>query len=851
MLVKVVRKGEEGAHPLVSNLVKMPEDNRSVMRRIADKIPDRDAKSKFIENLVKDKYPEHGLLGLKHDWDMWARASQLIPLDLSNDWSIYVLNAGRGLGKGAPLDTPIPTVNGWATMGSINIGDQVFDELGNVCNVTAVTDVYIPNKAYKFYFSDGTHLEVCDEHQWVTLTNKDRRKINNSSCEFPEDWAIFSETIKSKKKLKSTKVKTTQEIVDTFTYGKHKALNHCIPVARSLKLPEAELPIEPYLFGLFLFGGGSVKCHKDDFPSYKEILNTKGIALVESKVDKQYVTFTVEDFHKALEFLQDDKCLLTYLRASESQRLEVLKGLLDIGGSVLKDGNVKFSNTDAKAFYFILELLYSLGQKPTTRQKEVFLNGKKCKDVYTLQFTPTRLDLFGLERKINKLTGTCIKKQQLRNHYRMIVNFEQVEPPMMKCIQVDSPSSMYLIGKAMIPTHNTRTASQWVIRLAEKYPECRIAMVGATTNDVIKTMVTGESGVIESSPPWFKPTWNPTYQQIRWSNGSIASYYSSEKPDRLRGPNHHFAWVDEITSWRYMEDTFDMLSYTLRIGDNPRTLISTTPKNLEFYKKLLNLPTTWTYIGSTFENRDNLSKKFLNEMIDRYSGTRLGQQELEAEILADDDSALWKRAWIDNNRVHTRVSEYGTVVPRDEILPDFIYVVLAIDPAVSVNKKSAETAISVAAYGEDGKYYVLYADSYKDTPEAWCRRVYELYDEFMCDSIVIETNQGGNLVVSNLKQSGREAPIVEVKARRGKLLRAEPIAALYERNRVRHFGILAKAESQMCNFNQHVNKGLCDIVDSTVYALQALVDKVDGCIVSSQLYAVGAHRESVMTFKVI
>lgn len=404
----------------------------------------------------------------------------------------------------------------------------------------------------------------------------------------------------------------------------------------------------------------------------------------------------------------------------------------------------------------------------------------------------------------------------------------------------------------------TRTASEWVIWLADTFPGCRIALVGATTNDVIKTLVTGQSGILESCPPWNRPTWNPAYQHIKWDNGSIALYYASEKPDRLRGPNHSFAVCDELTSWRYGQDTFDMLSYTMRLGDKPRTLVATTPKNVEVYKNILKLPKTWTYVSSTFENQDNLPESFIDDMLNRYGGTRLGRQELEAEILADDENALWRRSWIDNNRIETIINinnpEYpiGAAIPKNEKLCDFLHVVLAIDPAVSVNKTSAETAITVAAYGEDGKYYILYADSFKDTPEAWAKRVYELYDEYLCDSIIIETNQGGNLVVQNLKLNGRQAPIVEVRARRGKLLRAEPIAGLYERNLVRHFGTLTKAESQMCNFNQHHNKKeLCDIVDSTVYALQALLDRTERYYSNGSYYAVGGPRETVMTFKVM
>lgn len=1256
--VHVIRKGEEGAHPIVSNLVKMPRDNRSVMRRIVEKIPDAAARKRFIDELVKEKYPEHGMAGLKYDWEMWARPSQLIPHDFNNIWSTYVLNAGRGLGKLIPIDEVLPTPNGWSTMEDIKIGDSVFDENGNICKVISVSNITIPEKAYKFKFSDNTEIVSCSEHQWVTWQHRDRKAyirqdshIKEAPNKYPDDWVSWSKSKilstsrgkkvdekvlsaaleeynnskisirklskkykiceaylnkakKGKIKLSPTiygknddigpKIRTTQQIVDTFTFGKRNDNNHSIPLCRALKLPEIDLPIDPYCLGLFYGDGtaatGEITCHIDDYKFYKEYLEAKNLIISELKLDKSKGRsgftgrFKIEGLAQLLKnngVLKTKKVLDIYKRGSVEQRLSLLQGLFDSDATASADGFIEFCNTNEALADLVFELLISLGQKPTRHIKQGALYGVSKKLVHRIFFTPINYTFFALPRKVRRCKTNTVS---LKQHHRMLIAYEEVAPTPMKCITVDSKNSMYLVGRQMLPTHNTKSSSQWVISLAEKYPGCRIAMVGATTNDVIKTMVSGEaldinediptldgfkkmkdikvgdyvfsadgsptrvtwvsdiyenrkcyeitfdngykviadaqhkwaswikerrgrnshlghkvltteqmkqtllsggafnhaikiaepvqysekilpippfvlgawtgdganrggqftsadeeiiknirdcgfevskwkdkygwnikkltkrlkelgvlynkhipeiylyssieqrksllqglmstdgyidkngmcyfysiyprlienvkelaeslglrvseiftksqenhafkekgynvkpvhvisfapkfdcfklarktsriksaskksrwinihkieevssvpvkcfavehpsqlylfskryivthnSGVIESSPEWFKPQWNPTYQQLKWANGSIASYYTSEKPDRLRGPNHHFAWADEVTSWRYAEDTFDMLSYTLRIGENPRTLVSTTPKNIEFYKKLLGLPTTWTYIGSTFENQDNLSKKFLTEMMDRYAGTRLGLQELEAEILADDENALWKRDWIDRNRILTRVDASGEIVPRDEILPDFIHVVLAIDPAVSVNKKSAETAITVAAFGDDGKYYVLYADSFKDTPEAWARRVYELYDQYLCDSIVIETNQGGNLVISNLKQTGRQAPITEVRARRGKMLRAEPIAGLYERNMVRHFGILQKAESQMCNFNQHVNKGgLCDVVDSTVYALQALVDKIDSYTISSQIYAVGEPRESLMTFKIL
>lgn len=874
MAVKVIKKGEEGSHPIISNLVCMPPDNRSILKKIAE-LP-KDQQKALLEEIIEKKYPEYGYEGIKYDWELNARPSQLIPFDLNLGWKTFIYNCGRGFGKLLDINTPIPTPLGWITMGALQVGDEVFDEKGNICKVTWVSEPQLPEKSYKFIFSDGAEIESCSEHEWVTLTHRDRKQylrrdgkqpnLNNTN-KFPEDWVTWRQSFKRKTidgyENVGAKTRTTQEIVDTFYHSSRQDVNHCIPLAGSLKLPNIELPIDGYVYGLYLGDGAintaRITCHKNDYLFYNQYLTEKGFIVGDLKLKKidgketNTGNFKIEGLLQQLrnvDCLKIKKALSIYLRASENQRLQVLQALLDTDGCAYKNGMVDFCNTNKDIFDFALELAISLGQKPTVKIKIGKLYGVEKKRCYTFRFFPTRFDLFKLPRKLARL-NKIKKSQQLRNHHRMISKFEEIEPKLMKCIGVDSPNAMYLAGKNMIPTHNSQTGSQWIINIAEEYPECRIALVGATAGDVLNTLVNGSSGIMNSCPPWNRPKWNPSYQKITFQNGSECEYFSSEKPARIRGRNFNFALCDEMTSWRFLKETWDMLSMALRIGEINRTVITTTPKNVLQYVNLLKNKTTWTYVGSSIENFENLSDDFRDEMLSQYAGTRLGQQELEAEILADDENALWKREWVDNNRVFTMVDSLGNVIPRNEKLPDFLHCVLAIDPAVSVNKKSAETAISVAAYGEDGKYYVLYADSYKDTPDAWAKRVYDLYDEYMCDSIIIETNQGGNLVVQNLKLSGRQAPIVEVRARRGKLLRAEPIAALYERNLVRHLGTLTKCESQMCNFNQHQNKELCDIVDSTVYALQALVDRTEKYYSNGAFYAVGAPREAVMTFRVV
>lgn len=285
-----------------------------------------------------------------------------------------------------------------------------------------------------------------------------------------------------------------------------------------------------------------------------------------------------------------------------------------------------------------------------------------------------------------------------------------------------------------------------------------------------------------------------------------------------------------------------MLSFGLRLGNDNRILISTTPKNQAFYKRLLGLPKTWTLLGSTFDNRANLSEKFIQDMVDRYEGTRLGSQELEATLLDDIDGALWKQSWIDKARI----------LPKDtDRLPEFLYIVMAIDPAMTANKNSDETGIAIAAYGVDDHYYLLHAEAYKETPHEWAKIALRLYDEYWVQSIVVETNQGGDLVLENLQKIRPDVAVVGIHAKKGKILRAEPIAHLYELGKCHHVGPPAqfvKAETQLTEFNPISNPSAKDdLTDAISYAFLALVEKA----MVNAVYrpAVGGLRHKLLNYR--
>jgi phage terminase large subunit-like protein len=857
---------------LIVNQVEKPADNRSVIKRIAEMNIPQAEKTKLLEDIIAKRYPDRGWTGLKYDWELHRRTDQWFDIIPDPNWRTACWLAGRGFGKGCVLSTQIPTPSGFITMGNIKVGDEVFDEQGRVCKVTAVTDEYIPEKAYRLYFSDGATLEVCDQHQFVTWTHADRkaylrkdsRAINTENTNrFPDDWVNWKKKVHKggnkisndrlltarhlieKGESKSTvrkltgiqgqaldqlfsgnfdqnaieentelspKVRTTLDIISTFTYNNRMDLNHCIPVCKPIELDEKEFELSPYLYGVFLGDGckhsGCISQGKEDYQDLKIQIEKEGYVVLEH--NPITTLFRVKGLRRILTkmgLIKDKHVKKEYLRGSIHQRQGFLAGLMDTDGHFNKStGHCEFVNTNKEIADAVFELLCSLGQKPVITEKDAKLNGVSKKIAYRVTFRPT-IQVFRLPRKANqiKLEG----RQMLRNHHRMIVKYEEINPSPMKCIQVDSANSMYLLGKNFIPSHNTRVAAEIARFLAESDTAKRIGVVCPTAHDANAVFLHGNSGLMNISPPWFRPEHHPTYKNVTWPGRDTVLYlFSAEDPESLRG--HQFDWMimDELAAWSKGKAVWEQAILVNRLGKHPRAIVTTTPKANELIKSVVGNPDTWTITGSTEENKDNID---VRQMMTLFEGTRLGRQELHGEILEDVEGALWKSEWIEKNRVH----------PREiENLPEFLYIVLAIDPAMTSNKNSDETGMCVAAYGADDRYYILYADSHRETPHEWARRAFALYDEYFVTSIVAETNNGGDLVLQNLTKIRPDISINGIHAKKGKALRAEEVVHLYELGKVRHIQIFPKAESQMAEFNPISNPNghddICLIGDTSI-----------------------------------
>lgn len=364
----------------------------------------------------------------------------------------------------------------------------------------------------------------------------------------------------------------------------------------------------------------------------------------------------------------------------------------------------------------------------------------------------------------------------------------------------------------------TRAGAEWVKGMALGDPYFttaatgRIALVGETYADAREVMVEGESGLLSIHDNEQRPKWVSSRRRLEWHNGAVAQIYSSEDPDALRGPQFEIAWCDELAKWNHAEETWNMLQFGLRLGSYPRQIVTTTPRPITLLKTLLADERTSTSRMNTVENKSNLASGFFDRIVKVYAGTRLGRQELDGELIDDRVDALWQRDLIEKHRVRG--------------IEDLCRTVIAIDPAVTGHAKSDACGIVIAARGTDGRAYILADETVHGvSPSRWSSQANELYEKYHADRIVIETNQGGDMAESVLRAANAQLPITQVKASRGKWLRAEPVAHLYERGLVSHVGALAKLEDEMCDFGlDGLSSGRSpDRLDALVWALTELM----------------------------
>ncbi len=356
----------------------------------------------------------------------------------------------------------------------------------------------------------------------------------------------------------------------------------------------------------------------------------------------------------------------------------------------------------------------------------------------------------------------------------------------------------------------TLAGAYWTNRVADAgvFP---IALVGETEHDVREVMIEGVSGVLSAGHPDRRPQWIPSRRRVEWPNGAFAQAFSAEDPESLRGPQFAAAWCDELAKWRYADAAFDMLQFGLRLGEHPRQVITTTPRPTALIKRLVKEPRCAVTHAGTVANARHLPLAFFEAVTARYRGTRLGRQELDGEIVEERADALWSRAGIERCRV--------------EQAPPLHRIVVAVDPPASSGKGADACGLVAAGLAEDGALYVIADETASGlTPAGWSRRAIALWRRLQADALVVEVNQGGDMVKAVIGEADPDVPVISVRAKKGKWLRAEPVAALYEQGRVRLAGVFPALEDEMCDFGLNgLSSGKSpDRLDAMVWAVSAL-----------------------------
>lgn len=367
----------------------------------------------------------------------------------------------------------------------------------------------------------------------------------------------------------------------------------------------------------------------------------------------------------------------------------------------------------------------------------------------------------------------------------------------------------------------TRTGAEWVRGVAlglppfADRPARRIALVGETLSDAREVMVEGVSGLLAVHARRERPRWEPSRRRLTWPNGAVGQVFSAEDPESLRGPQFDAAWLDELAKWKQAQDAWDMLQFGLRLGDAPRLVATTTPRPVPLLRRLLDDPAVAVSRAATRDNAFNLAPSFLDAVSGRYAGTRLGRQELDGEMVEDRADALWGRARIEAS--------------REETHPALARIVVAVDPPVSSGRRADACGIVAAGIDAGGTVHVLEDATLSGvSPAGWGARALALYRRLDADALVVEVNQGGELVETVLRGIDPGVPVTPVRATRSKHLRAEPVAHLYEQGRVRHAGTFPALEDEMCDFGPGPEGyGLTggrspDRLDALVWAVTAL-----------------------------
>lgn len=592
-------------------------------------------------------------------WQLgWLQKAHKHQIEPAGDWwTIWLMIAGRGSGKQLCVATKIPTPTGWVLNGDIKAGDTVLDERGNPCKVLVAHPPQMPKSAYRLTFSDGSTIDADGDHLWTTLTHRARKQMSRHGINrVPEDWASFRHPLLNSHYNVTgycgAETLSTEEILRTLRHSSRGDLNHCIPTTQPLNLPEADLPVDPWLLGYWLGNGHSKEqvvtagSQNGDFDDSHVIRMIGRECVVKREVEKGCTSIRIPGLGKelrAIGVLGNKHIPEIYLRASIRQRLALLRGLCDSDGYA-NDRMVEFTSTDLRIAQGVYELAVSLGEKATLSPGRAMLNGVDYGPKWRVTWRWNRFNPFSLPRKANRLKAP--KAQGYKHGHRMIVSVEPIEPKLMRCLTVDSPSRLYLAGEGMIPTHNTRAAAETVGYWAWSNPKSRTLISAPTSGDIRGTCFEGDSGLLNVIPKELIEDYNKSLSELKLVNGSFIKGIPASEPERFRGGQWHAAWLDELAAWEYLQESWDMIQFAVRLGTRTRIICSTTPKPKDVVIDLLGREGQDVVVtrASTYVNIKNLAPSFQKQIL-QYEGTNLGRQEIHAEIIDPEEGGIVKREW--------------------------------------------------------------------------------------------------------------------------------------------------------------------------------------------------------------
>lgn len=408
---------------------------------------------------------------------------------------------------------------------------------------------------------------------------------------------------------------------------------------------------------------------------------------------------------------------------------------------------------------------------------------------------------------------------------------EQITPPLCECRRpklvgptcercggFDYNIWLLLAGRGF---GKTRTGGEDMVYFGTAHPDTRLALIGATLGDVRDTMIEGESGCLAVAERYrVVRNYNRSLGEMVLTTGTRLKAFSSDEPERLRGPQHHRLWGDELAAWKYLKETWDQAMFGLRLGRRPVAVITTTPKPLPLVRELVKRDDVYVTRGNTFDNAVNLAPAALAQLRARYEGTRMGRQELYAEILDDIEGAYWSREWFER--------------PQFRLPPpaELRRVVVAMDPAVTMNKDSDYTGLAVLGVDtldtRSNHGWVLAAERLRETPERCMRRAIVLGKQWGATELVVEKNNGGDYLEAVYRSVARDLGMVlryvVVHASQGKVARAEPASAIYELGRAHHPEVLVDLEDQLTTYTGKVpGEPSPDLMDALVWAVHRLM----------------------------